>query len=100
MNIRITEPPKYRGLLETVCNQCGLEIVICETTSGATIVLDERPVHTGSKMTGQGVYEQFTVTLRMGTHSTSGPTVRALNLRTSRGHARRVLRQVTGATGV
>jgi hypothetical protein len=43
MNIRITEPPKYRGLLETVCNQCGLEIVICETKSGATIVLDERP---------------------------------------------------------
>ncbi len=43
MNIRITEPPKYTGVWETVCNQCGREILICETKAGASIVLDERP---------------------------------------------------------
>jgi hypothetical protein len=43
MNIRITEPPKHKGLFETVCNQCSREILICETKAGATIVLDERP---------------------------------------------------------
>ena len=43
MNIVITEPPKYSGLLERVCIQCGVEILICETKAGATIVLDERP---------------------------------------------------------
>jgi hypothetical protein len=43
MKIIVTEPPKYGGLLERVCNQCEVEILICETKAGATIVLDERP---------------------------------------------------------
>ncbi len=43
MNIRVTEPPKYRGLWETPCQFCGGEILICETKAGARIVLDERP---------------------------------------------------------
>jgi hypothetical protein len=43
MKIRITDPPKYTGLAERACNQCGREILICETKAGAVIVLDERP---------------------------------------------------------
>jgi hypothetical protein len=43
MKIRITEPPKHKGLREFLCQYCGSEILICETKAGATIVLDERP---------------------------------------------------------
>ena len=31
MEVRITEPPKYRGFYETPCQFCGHDVLICET---------------------------------------------------------------------
>jgi hypothetical protein len=42
MEIKITKPP-LPGIVETICKDCGREILLLKTPAEAQAVLDERP---------------------------------------------------------